>query len=143
MLVIAAFILPQYVGALPIFFGGVNSTVVTRLIRPGLGSKLFDVRLEPALLCCVRALSVVPRLAAEGGRASSVTCLLGCWRRRGPAEAVLAVSVGKLLDTIGVVEDDWGSYSGSFGELNGESLTGGSSWVSGGKETRRGSDIVG
>lgn len=142
MLVIAAFILPQYVGALPIFFGGVNSTVVTRLIKPGLGSKLFDVRLEPALLRCVRALSVVSRLVAEGGLASSVTCLLGCWRRRGPAEAELVVSVGKLLDTIGV-EDDWRSYSGSFGELNGESASGGSSWrVSGGKETRRGGDIV-
>lgn len=107
VLVIAAFKLPQYVGALPTFFGGVNNTVVTRLTRPVLGSKLSDVRLEPALLRCVRALSVVWRLVAEGGFASSVTCLLGCWRRRGPVESELVVPSGEPLDVIGV-EDEWG-----------------------------------
>lgn len=73
----------------------------------------------------------------------SVICLFGCWCWCGLVEVVLVVFVGKLLDIIGVVEDDWGLYFGSFGEFNGELLIGGFFWVFGGKEMWWGSDIVG
>lgn len=75
---IAAFALPRYVGALPIFFSGVNSPLVMRRKTPAFGSTALPCRLPARPERRDRALSVVPRRSASW---SSVTLRVG--RRRG------------------------------------------------------------